>query len=199
MSGPDAGMPAAASRAADAPAPRVTLPALFTGFLMVSLCGFAGPIVWARRILVERRGWLDDREFAEILSLCQFLPGPNVVSVTVCLGGKFRGAAGALSALAGFIVIPWTLGFAIGALLLRHAEAGVLRGVLHGISAAAAGLIIATGVRLLLAYRERPAAILIATVAFAALAIARLPLPLVVVVLLPLGVALARPKRTAPA
>lgn len=182
------------------PAPgHVTLPALFTGFLLVSLCGFGGPIVWARRILVERRGWLDDREFTEILSLCQFLPGPNVVSVTVCLGGKFRGAAGALSALAGFILIPWTIGFAIGAFLLRHAASGVLHGMLRGIAAAAAGLIIATALRLLLAYRDRPAAILLAAATFAAVAFLRLPLPIVVLVLLPLGIALAGPGRAAPA
>lgn len=183
-----------------ASAPRhVTLPALFTGFLMVSLCGFAGPIVWARRILVERRGWLDDREFAEILSLCQFLPGPNVVSVTVCLGGKFRGVAGALSALAGFIVVPWTIGFAIGAFLLRHAASGVLHGVLRGVAAAAAGMIIATALRLLLAYRDRPAPILVAAIAFASVAFIRLPLPIVVVVLLPLGIALAGQRRAAAA
>src|SRR5579862_5056761 len=161
---------------------RVSLPALFTAFLTISLMGFGGPIVWARRILVERRGWLDDREFAEILSLCQFLPGPNVVSITVCLGGKFRGLAGALSALAGFIVIPWTLGFAVGAFLLRHAESGVLHGALRGVAAAAAGLIIATALRLLLAYRDRPAAILLAAIVFAAVGLLRLPLPVVVVV-----------------
>ncbi len=83
------------------PAPRITLPALFVTFLTVSMYGFGGPIVWARRIIVDQRGWLSDGDFAEILSFCQFLPGPNVVSISVCLGAKFRGPAGALSALVG--------------------------------------------------------------------------------------------------
>src|SRR5437879_13928099 len=109
--------------------------------------GFGGPIVWARRIIVEERGWLGDAEFADILSFCQFLPGPNVVSITVCIGAKFRGPAGALASLSGFIVIPWTVGFALGALLLYYAHVGPLPGILRGIAPAAAGLIIAPGLR----------------------------------------------------
>jgi chromate transporter len=176
---------------------RITLPALFTGFMLVSLCGFGGPIVWARRFLVERYRWLDDREFADILSLCQFLPGPNVVAITVCVGAKFRGAVGALTALGGFLLVPWTLGFGLGALLLRFAAFGALQGVLRGVSAAAAGLIIATGVRLLLPHRRRPAALLFAALAFAGLAYARLPLLVVVLGLVPFSIAAARPERAA--
>ena len=178
------------------PAP-ITLPALFLAFLEVSMLGFGGPIVWARRIIVERRGWLSDPEFADILSLCQFLPGPNVVSITVCVGAKFRGPPGALASLLGFIVIPWTVGFALGTLFLSYAHAGVLQGVLHGIAAAAAGLIIATGLRLLLPHRRRPIALAFAALAFAGLGIAQLPLLIVVLGLAPLSVAAARAPRTA--
>src|SRR5580704_2875820 len=178
---------------------RVTLPALFLAFLEVSMLGFGGPIVWARRIIVERRRWLSDPEFADILSLCQFLPGPNVVSITVCIGAKFRGPAGALASLLGFIVIPWTVGFALGALLLSYAHAGPLQGILHGIAAAAAGLIIATGLRFLSPHRRRPIALGFAALAFAGLAIVKLPLLIVVLGLAPLSIAAARPQRAAAA
>lgn len=171
---------------------RVTLGALFVCFLTISMLGFGGPIVWARRILVERYGWLDDRELAEILGLCQFLPGPNMVCVTVCIGLKFRGWAGALAGLAGFIVIPWTLAFALGTLYLQYAEIGVVQGMLRGIAAVAAGLIIATGLRLLRPYRARPAALLFAALAFAGLALLRLPLLLVIVLLVPASILVAR-------
>ena len=174
---------------------RITLPALFIVFLKVSLCGFGGPIVWVRRIIVDRQRWLDDQEFADILGLCQFLPGPNVVSVTICVGSKFRGPAGALAALAGFIVIPWTLGFGLGALFLQYAHVGILQSILRGISAAAAGLIIATGLRLLMPHRRRPIALVFAALAFAALAFTRLPLLLVVLVLVPLSIAAVRYER----
>jgi chromate transporter len=177
--------------------PPVTLGALFAAFLKVSMYGFGGPIVWARRIIVEERRWLGEVEFADILSFCQFLPGPNVVSVTVCIGAKFRGPIGALSALAGFILIPWTVGFALGGLLLSYAHAALLQGILRGIAAAAAGLIIATGIRLLLPHRHRPVALVFAALAFVGLAALRLHLLIVVLGLVPLSIALAYPPRAA--
>ena len=179
------------------PAEQVTLWALFATFLQISMLGFGGPIVWARHFLVERRRWLNDSEFADIVSFCQFMPGPNAVSITVCVGSSFRGAAGALAALAGFILIPWTVGFALGALLLSYADIGVLQNAMRGLAAAAAGLIIATGLRLLMPQRRRPAALLFAALAFAGLAFARLPLWVLVLVLVPLSIAAARPDRAA--
>jgi chromate transporter len=173
--------------------PLATLGALFLAFLKVSMYGFGGPIVWVRRIIVDERRWLNDRDFADLLSFCQFMPGPNVVSITVCIGAKFRGPAGALAALAGFILIPWTVGFALGALLLSYAQTPLLQGILHGIAAAAAGLLIATGIRLLLPHRHRPIALAFAALAFVGLALAQLALLVVVLGLVPLSIALARP------
>ena len=176
----------------------VSLPALFVTFLKVSLCGFGGPIVWARRFIVEQRHWLSDQEFADLLSLCQFLPGPNVASITVCLGSKLRGPAGAAAALAGFIIIPSSVGFVLGALLLHFGSVGPLPGMLRGVSAVGAGLIIATGLRLLMPHRDRPVALLFAALAFLGLAMAKLPLLLVVVALAPLSIAAARTVRATP-
>jgi len=69
----------------------VPLAALFTAFLAVSLCGVGGGgVVWARRVAVEKRRWLTDSEFADIVSLCQFMPGPNIVGIAVCVGAKMR-------------------------------------------------------------------------------------------------------------
>src|SRR4030095_5007813 len=160
--------------------PPVTLGALFLAFLKTSMYGFCGPVGWVRRIIVDERRWLSDRDFADLLSFCQFMPGPNVVSITVCIGAKFRGPVGALAALAGFILVPWTVGFALGALLLSYAQTPLLQGILHGVAAAAAGLLIATGVRLLLPHRRRLVALAFAALAFAGLALVQLPLLIVV-------------------
>jgi chromate transporter len=168
--------------------PPITLSALFVTFLRVSLAGFGGPMIWARRIVVERQRWMNDAEFADLLGLCQFLPGPNVVSIAVCVGAKFRGSAGALASLAGFILVPWIVGFALGALFLNFAHLGPLQNILRGVSAAAAGLIVATGLRLFLPYRTRPMAWLFAALAFAGLAVVKLPLLLVVLLLAPLSI-----------
>jgi len=76
------------------PDPPVTLSALFIGFLKVSLCGFGGGLMWARRVVVEQQQWMSEQEFAETLTLCQLMPGPNIVGIAVCVGSKLRGRLG---------------------------------------------------------------------------------------------------------
>jgi len=171
----------------------VSLAALFTAFLVVSLCGVGGGggIVWARRIAVETRRWITDGEFSDIVSLCQFMPGPNIVGIAVCVGAKLRGAVGTIAALAGFLVIPWAVGLSLGLVYLKFAHLTVLRNILGGIAAAAAGLLIATGIRLLLPHRRRPAALLFAALAFGLIIFGRLPLLIVLFSLVPLSIAVA--------
>jgi len=174
-----------------APPPRVSLGVLFYEFLRVSLLASGGGIAWAHRIAVDRRQWLGDAEFADIVSVCQFMPGPNVIGIAVCLGARMRGLRGAIAATAGFVLIPGTAGFAIGMLWFHHTGVPLFRNVLAGISAAAAGMMIATGLRLLRPYRRRLPALLFASLAFAGIAIGQLPLLLVLLVLTPLSIAAA--------
>ena len=171
----------------------VSLAALFTAFLMVSLCGVGGGggLVWARRVAVETRHWLGDREFGDIVSLCQLMPGPNIVGIAVCVGAKMRGTIGTLAALAGFLVIPWSLGLTLGLFCLQYAHLPVVRHILGGIAAAAAGMLIATGMRLLLPHRRRPAALLFAGLACALIVFGGLPLVAVLFGLAPLSIAVA--------
>jgi chromate transporter len=102
-----------------------------------------------------------------------------------------RGAAGALAALAGFLVIPWTIGFAAAVLLLQHAHLAVLQSIFGGLSAAAAGLLIATGIRMLLPHRGRPAALIFAALALGLVVLGKLPLLAVLFGLVPLSIAVA--------
>ena len=168
---------------------RVSLHALFIAFLSVALLGFGGGIVWARRITVDQRRWLSESDFADIVSLCQFMPGPNVVGIAVCTGAKLRGGVGALAALGGFIIIPWSVGLALGALLLEYAHLPILRNILGGVSAVAAGLLIATGLRLFVPHRRRPVAVIFAVLAFTLMAFTKLPLLAVLFGLVPLSIA----------
>ena len=73
------------------------------------MSGFGGVLPWARRMLVEKRGWLAPEEFNEVISLCQFLPGPNIVNVAVCIGSRFHGARGAFVAFMGLVLAPFAL------------------------------------------------------------------------------------------
>jgi chromate transporter len=167
----------------------VPLAGLFTAFLIVSLCGFGGGIVWARRITVEQRQWINEEEFADIVSLCQFMPGPNIVGIAVCVGAKLRGVIGAFAAVSGFVLIPGAIGFTLGALYLQHAHFAVVQNILGGVSATASGLLIATGIRMLMPYRGRPMALIFAALAFGLMTFSKLPLLAVLLGLIPLSIA----------
>ena len=171
----------------------VPLGALFVAFLKVSLFGIGGGggLVWARRIGVEQRQWITEGEFADIVSLCQFMPGPNIIGIAVCTGARLRGARGTLAAVAGFLLIPWAIGFTLGVALLQHAHLPLLRNILGGLSATAAGLLIATGIRMLMPHRGRAAAVIFAGLAFGLMAVGKLPLLLVLFGLLPLSIGVA--------
>jgi chromate transporter len=176
-------MPAAANPA--------SLGALFIEFLKVSLLGFGGGIVWAHRICVERRRWLSEAEFADIISFCQFMPGPNIIGIAVCVGAKLRGLHGAVAAFGGFTLLPTAVGFWLGIVYLEHTQILLLQNILGGVSTAASGLLIATGLRLLMRHRTEPAALLFAALACAGMALAKLPLLIVLLGLAPFSIGAA--------
>jgi chromate transporter len=173
-------------------AENVALAALFIAFLTVSLCSFGGGLVWARRMVVEQRRWISEAEFADILSLCQFMPGPNVVGIAVCVGARLRGLIGAVAAVSGFVLIPWSVGMSLGVLYLQHAHIAILQNILSGISAAASGLLIATGIRMLIPNSGSPQALVAAALAAGGMALTKLPLPVVLFTLAPLSIAVAK-------
>jgi chromate transporter len=158
---------------------RVSLAALFGAFLRVSLFGFGGGLVWARRIVVEQRRWINEEEFTDILSLCQFMPGPNVVGIAVCAGARLRGSMGTIAAVSGFVLVPGTIGFSLGLVYLQYAHLAVFRNILGGVSAAASGMLIATGIRILMPYRNDRRALIVAALAFGGMTFTKLPLLIV--------------------
>ena len=79
---------------------------LYIAFMQISLSGFGGAINWAHQALVQQRRWMNDEDFTETLSLCQFLPGPNIVNFAMCLGQRQHGLSGSLAALAGVFSVP---------------------------------------------------------------------------------------------
>lgn len=180
----------ARSAAGGAPA-RVSVRALFLAFFRVGLYGFGGVMPHARSVLVDRERWIDDREMTDILTLAQLLPGPNIVNVSIVIGVRFQGAAGAAAGVLGLLAAPLLIVLALGSVYLQFAEEPWLKGAFAGVGAAAAGLIISVGVRLADSLAPRPLVVLFGAASFAAIALAGLPLPLVVLVLAPLGVAVA--------
>src|SRR5271155_4940371 len=80
--------------------------ALFVAFAKMSLAGFGGVLVFARRGIVEQHRWMTAEEFNETFALCHFLPGPNIVNLTVVFGSRFRGILGGIAAFTGLLAPP---------------------------------------------------------------------------------------------
>jgi chromate transporter len=174
---------------ADAP----TLSELFLAFLTVSVSGFGGTLPWAYRVIVEERRWMTASEFNEAFSLCQFLPGANVVNFSVLFGSRMRGAPGALVSFFGLVAAPFCLVLLLGALYARFGDVEALGRVLSGVAAAACGLIAATAAKMLRPLL-RSGTIWgwgVVLAAILGIGIFRWPLPLVLLGLAPLSIALA--------
>lgn len=163
---------------------------LFDGFFSVGIIGFGGALPWIRRMVVEQRRWLTGAEFTDMLALCQFLPGPNVCNLAVCLGTRDRGLRGALVAVGGLLAAPVLIVLVLGVVFDRFAAYPVVARALGGLASAAAGLVLATALRIAAPLLSRPLGITVAAVAFSAVAFLRLPLLPTLLVLVPLSVAL---------
>src|SRR5215475_1686745 len=113
---------------------------LFVAFAKMSLAGFGGVLVWARRGIVEQHRWMTADEFNETFALCHFLPGPNIVNLSFVFGSRFRGLAGGIAAFAGLVGPPMVLVMLLAALYAHYGEVEALRRTLAGVSCAAVGL-----------------------------------------------------------
>lgn len=168
-----------------------TLSEMFLGFLGISLSGFGGVMPWAQRVLVERKKWLTPEKFAEDVALAQFLPGPNIINLSIVVGSRFHGPLGSLVACSGLIGAPAALMMVLGTLYGRYGDAAWLNGPLAGLSASAAGLVIAMAAKLAtpLFRGQRLMAIAIALISFVAIGFLRVPLWWVLFIFGPLSVA----------
>ena len=172
-------------------------PNCFVSFVIVSISGFGGALPWARRKIVEQKGWMTAEEFNEAFALSQFLPGPNVVNFSVVFGSRFGGAPGAAVALAGLMGPPLIIVFVLAVLYAHFGDLEVLSRILAGITAAAVGLLMAVVAKMAapLFRVRRDWAPFIAIAAFTGVAIMNWPLPWVFVALAPVSVACAWFKR----
>lgn len=129
------------------PAPQ-SLTDLFVSFTLLALQGFGGVLAVVQRELVERKGWLTLDEFIEDWAVAQVMPGPNVVNLSMMIGGRYFGLAGAMAALAGMLAVPLVLILALALLHAQVADNAYVAGALRGMAAVSAGLIGAAGLKL---------------------------------------------------
>ena len=157
---------------------------LFLTFNRLALQGFGGVLAVAQRELVERKQWMARDEFVEMLALSQVLPGPNIVNLALIFGDRFFGLGGAFAALAGMLTVPLVIVMSLTAAYAEFSHFTVVSGALRGMGAVAAGLIIATAVKLMGALKTNrlglPLAVSFAGLTFVVIAWFRWPLVFVI-------------------
>ena len=168
---------------------------LFVSFTAIALQGFGGVVAIIQRELVDRRRWLTPEEFVEEWAVAQIMPGPNVINLALMIGARHFGLRGALAAMAGLITVPLLLVLLLGYVYARYGSHPNLAGALRGMGAVAAGMIIATGLRLAAALRSSPLGIplcgVLGAATFVAIALLRWPLVYVLLVLGSIGCVIA--------
>jgi chromate transporter len=124
--------------------PATPLSQLFFIFLKLGFTAFGGPVAhlaFFREAFVEKRQWLTDAQYAELVALCQFLPGPASSQVGLAIGLMRGGVRGALLAWAGF-TLPSALFLMATAVLFSASDSGAFASVLHGLKLAAVAVVI---------------------------------------------------------
>jgi chromate transporter len=157
----------------------LSIGALFSGFFQAGILGFGGVLPVARRMIVEQRQWMDAAAFNDLFSLCQFLPGANVVNFAFAFGARNRGLAGAAAAVAGLLSAPLLIVLCISALYQRFGAIPIVQHGLGGLAAAASGLVLGTAMKIA------------APVCRGLLILGHVSLPLTMLLVLPLSIALA--------
>jgi chromate transporter len=163
---------------------------LFLGFLGLGMTAFGGALPLAHRMIVERRKWLTDPEFVELLGLCQFLPGGNIINLSVALGMKFRGWKGAVAGITGLIAVPSMVVILLGMIYQHFQHDPNVKHLFAGLAAAAAGLLIQMAVKIALPLRRNLVLAAVAVICFIAIAFLRIPLLWVMLVMTPISVVL---------
>jgi chromate transporter len=166
------------------------LVALFLAFARMSLAGFGGVLVFARQAIVEQHRWMTADEFNETFALCHFLPGPNIVNLSMVFGARLRGIAGGIAAFAGLLLPPTLIMTVLAIIYARFGDVEVLRRILAGISCAAVGLLIAVVFRMMTPLLKRldALALILMLGVFLAIGVLRLPLQAVLLVAIPVSV-----------
>jgi chromate transporter len=188
---PSDSSPAAASAPDTPTSAPPTVIALFFAFAKMSVAGFGGVLYWARRGIVDQHRWMSADEFNETYALCHFLPGPNIVNLSMVFGARLRGVAGGIAAFTGLLVPPMLIMTVLAALYARYGEIDALRRILAGISCAAVGLLIANVLRMMapLVGRRDVAGMAMLVIVFVAIGLVRLPMPAVLLAAIPISIA----------
>ena len=188
----------AANPPSQEPTPAPSHLELFLGMQQVALSSFGGGLsAWSERIVVEQRRWMDEQAFLTGLTVARLLPGPNQINMAVYIGSRFHGLSGALVALAGMLLLPFSLLMLLGLAYYYWRETMVVDRLLAGVITASAGMALSMGFKIAHSYSRDPVALCIAAASFLAMDLFHVRLIPLVLVAGPLAMAWYWPRRTA--
>jgi len=180
-------------------APAPGLAELFNGMLQVALSSFGGGLsAWSQRIVVEQRRWMTNDEFLTGLTVARLFPGPNQINMAVYIGARFHGVSGALLALAGMLLVPFSLLMLLGLVYFQVHRIPAVDRVLAGVVAAAAGMALSMGFKILGTYLRDPVALALAAAIFVAMVFLQVRLIPLVLMTAPLAMAWYWPRSSRP-
>ena len=161
----------------------------------VAFSAFGGGMsLWSHRIIVERRQWMTSESFVTGLTVARLFPGPNQINMSVYIGSIFQGLPGSLAAVAGIILFPFTLLMLLGLLYFQFSAIAEVNRLLAGLAAAAAGMALSMGFKILEVYKTDYLALAIAVIVFVSLQVFRFHLIPVVLVAGPVAMSLYWPR-----
>ena len=164
---------------------------LFSGFLLVGLFGFGGIAAAAHHVIVERRKWLTNDEYAQVLGLGQVLPGANLVNMTTIIGDRFHGFSGGVLALAGLTCMPILILVLLATVYDHYAMQPDVIAATKAAAAGATGLIFGTGFKLGKTILNSRPALIFGAMSFVSIGIMRWPLVQTLLVRAPIAVAVS--------
>ena len=162
---------------------------LFLGFMKLGLMGFGGVLPLAQHMIVEDQKWLDDSQFTNLLGICQILPGGNIINMAVAIGYQFQGLKGAISSVLGLIFAPTIIVVLIYELYSQFQNIPIVKHMIEGLAAAAAGLLFAMGFKLLKPILKSYLTIITIALTFVFMLVGKIPLLLTLLILFVLNFA----------
>ena len=122
----------------------VSIGQIFLEFLIIGAISFGGVVPYLRGSLVTKRHWIDDKEFVQMLSISQSLPGLNATNMAILVGDKLRGVLGSIAAIIGICLPGGVIMYVVGMFYRIHGDHDFVTAALKGVAAAAVGLILFT-------------------------------------------------------
>ena len=178
-------------------APRVPLSTIYWLFFQIGSLSFGGGLTaWLYREVVETRKLLPASDFLSGLTLAQVLPGINMTNLSVYVGLRLRGRAGAMTALIGLVSVPFFAIIGFASIYAEIAAVPALQAFLDGVAVAAVGMLLSMGVKAVRATRMQKAQLVIVGLVVGLVGVLRWPMIPVILVLAPISIALVWPWQT---